>query len=71
MRIFAALPLFLLVQLLPAQPCHSAYSTVPDRTYHLLRETEDWSFLRNPALRTDFWDQCNGPQKLDTKMAFS
>jgi hypothetical protein len=56
MRIYAALPLFLLVQLLPAQPCHSAYSTVPDRTYQLLRETEDWSFLRNPALRTDFWD---------------
>lgn len=28
----------------------------PDRKYQLLREDEDWSFLRNPALRQDFLD---------------
>jgi hypothetical protein len=27
-----------------------------DRTYKLLREDEDWSFLRDPTLRQDFWD---------------
>jgi hypothetical protein len=29
---------------------------VPDRSYQLLREDEDWSFLRNRNLRRDFWD---------------
>jgi hypothetical protein len=29
---------------------------VPDRSYKLLREDEDWNFLRDPALRQDFWD---------------
>lgn len=29
---------------------------VPDRTYQLLPSDEDWSFLRDPALREDFWD---------------
>ena len=28
----------------------------PDRSYKLLREDEDWSFLRDPTLRQDFWD---------------
>ena len=28
----------------------------PDRTYKLLREDEDWSFLRDRSLRQDFWD---------------
>ena len=27
-----------------------------DRSYKLLRENEDWSFLRDPALKQDFWD---------------
>jgi hypothetical protein len=27
-----------------------------DRAYQLLREDEDWSFLRDPSLRQDFWD---------------
>jgi len=27
-----------------------------DRTYHLLREDDNWSFLANPAERRDFWD---------------
>jgi hypothetical protein len=26
------------------------------RTYHLLREDDDWSFLADPAKRQDFWD---------------
>jgi hypothetical protein len=26
------------------------------RSYQLLREDEDWSFLRDPSLRKDFWD---------------
>src|SRR6478736_4888407 len=29
---------------------------VPDRNYQLLREDEDWSFLRNKSLRLEFWD---------------
>ena len=28
----------------------------PVRTYSLLRENEDWSFLKDPSLRQDFWD---------------
>ena len=27
-----------------------------DRTYKVLRENEDWSFLRDKGLRRDFWD---------------
>ncbi len=27
-----------------------------DRSIHLLREDEDWSFLADPELRQDFWD---------------
>ena len=34
----------------------NATSTGPDRGYELLREDEDWSFLRDPNLRSDFWD---------------
>jgi hypothetical protein len=26
------------------------------RTYNLLRENDDWSFLADPSLRSDFWD---------------
>ena len=26
------------------------------RTYRLMREDEDWSFLKDPSLREDFWD---------------
>jgi hypothetical protein len=28
----------------------------PARTYHLLREDDDWRFLSDPAFRQDFWD---------------
>jgi hypothetical protein len=38
------------------QPVPAAESPMPARTYHLLREDDDWSFLRDPALRQDFWD---------------
>ena len=31
-------------------------SPAPARTYSLLRENEDWSFLADPSLRADFWD---------------
>src|SRR6266699_1338972 len=31
-------------------------SPTPARTYHLLREDDDWSFLGDPAERQDFWD---------------
>src|SRR5229473_8133549 len=42
-------------------PCSFAQSTdatiaEPDRNYRLLREDENWSFLRDPALRQDVWD---------------
>jgi len=39
-----------------AQPCWSAGPVAPNRTYKFLTEDEDWSFLRDPALRQDFWD---------------
>jgi hypothetical protein len=29
----------------------------PARTYHLLREDDDWSFLADPAERQEFWDR--------------
>jgi hypothetical protein len=29
---------------------------IPDRSYHLLREDDDWSFLRDSSLRSDLWD---------------
>ena len=31
-------------------------SVEPNRNYNLLRENEDWSFLKNPLYRQDFWD---------------
>jgi hypothetical protein len=31
-------------------------SPAPGRTYNLLRENDDWSFLADPSLRSDFWD---------------
>ncbi len=32
-------------------------SPTPARTYHLLREDDDWSFLADPAKRQEFWDR--------------
>ena len=59
MRFFlllAAVALF--VEQAPSRPqsVSSAGSDVPDRSYRLLREDEDWSFLADPKLRQDFWD---------------
>lgn len=31
-------------------------SQTPVRTYNLLRENDDWRFLVDPSLRSDFWD---------------
>jgi len=31
-------------------------SPAPVRTYNLLRENDDWNFLADPSLRSDFWD---------------
>jgi hypothetical protein len=39
-----------------AQSGQTADAASPDRNYLLLREDEDWSFLRDPTLRQDFWD---------------
>jgi hypothetical protein len=48
--LLAGLPLIALraQQIVPAP--------VPDRSYKLLRSDEDWSFLRDKNLRSDFWD---------------
>src|SRR6202162_2577705 len=45
--LFLALPLCAQVQ---------DESPVPVSTYNLLRENDDWSFLADPSLRSDFWD---------------
>jgi hypothetical protein len=45
--LFLALPLCAQVQ---------DESPAPVGTYNLLRENDDWSFLADPSLRSDFWD---------------
>ena len=47
---------FLLVSAAQAQSQCAAQQKTPDRSYKLLREDEDWSFLRDKSLRRDFWD---------------
>ena len=47
LALFLALPLCAQVQ---------DESPAPVRTYNLLRENDDWSFLADPLLRSDFWD---------------
>jgi len=39
-----------------SQAVGTAPSVIQDRSYKLLREDEDWSFLRDRSLREDFWD---------------
>jgi hypothetical protein len=59
MRFFlllAAVALFVAQAPSRPQSVSAAGSDVPDRSYRLLREDEDWSFLANPKLRQDFWD---------------
>jgi len=57
-RFFTILSVALLFAPAPArsQSVSSASLDVPDRSFKLLREDEDWSFLANPANRQDFWD---------------
>jgi hypothetical protein len=42
--------------ILRGQSIPTAESSTSARTYHLLREDDDWSFLADPAQRQDFWD---------------
>ena len=42
---------------LQAQTAQSANPAEPVRAYSLLREDEDWSFLKDPSLRQDPWDR--------------
>jgi hypothetical protein len=57
-RILSIVAFALLVGLPPAhaQSDQTSGPSIPDRNYQLLRGDEDWSFLRGPALRQDFWD---------------
>src|ERR1700759_3592411 len=58
MRIVLILAATLLIGTLSAkaQAVGTAPSVIQDRSYKLLREDEDWSFLRDKILRQDFWD---------------
>src|ERR1700756_4156368 len=58
MRIVLILAATLLIGTLSAnaQAVGTAPSVIQDRSYKLLREDEDWSFLRDKSLRQDFWD---------------
>lgn len=58
MRVLSILAVVLLVgePSARAQTGQATDSAIHDRNYKLLREDEDWSFLRDPALRQDFWD---------------
>jgi hypothetical protein len=55
---FPIIAVAFLLGMLPAhaQSDQADASAIPDRSYRLLSEDEDWSFLRDPALRQDFWD---------------
>src|SRR5258706_10152457 len=55
--IFWALVLFVGVTAARAQSDEEAELKVPDRSYKLLREDEEWSFLRDPRLRRDPGDK--------------
>jgi hypothetical protein len=44
------------ISVVHAQTDQFAGSGEAVRTYSLLREDEDWSFLKDPSLRQDFWD---------------
>jgi hypothetical protein len=57
MRILRVLVAFFVTVLTAhAQSDKAADPPVPDRSYQLLRNDEDWTFLRDRALRQDFWD---------------
>jgi len=61
--------IFVLATAIPAahaQADQTVDSSQAVRTYSLMREDEDWSFLQDPSLRQDFWDPIKyirlGPQ---------
>lgn len=58
MRCFSMLLVAFLVAAAPAssQSAPPSSPEVPDRSYKLLREDEDWGFLADPTMRQDFWD---------------
>jgi Alginate export len=58
MRIFSILAVMFLVGIVPAhaQSDQTTDPPAPVRSYKLLTEDEDWSFLKDPTLRQDFWD---------------
>ena len=58
MRVAPACVITLLVAVssVRAQSDETTAPVSPVRTYSLLRENEDWSFLKDPSLRQDFWD---------------
>ena len=58
MRFFPILTVVFLVPITPArsQSLPPTSPDVPDRSFKLLREDEDWSFLADPAQRQEFWD---------------
>jgi alginate export protein len=51
-----AIPLAAALTVVQAQTEQSASPVEPVRTYTLLAEDEDWSFLKDPSLREDVWD---------------
>src|SRR5580658_3867052 len=57
-RMFPIIAVAFLVCVLPAraQSDPAVVPEIPDPSYQLLSEDEDWSFLRDPALRRDLWD---------------
>ncbi len=54
--LLAGFALLLVAPRLFAQSSTTDEAPKINRNYALLREDENWSFLRNPALRQDFWD---------------
>jgi hypothetical protein len=51
-----ALALFAMAPFAKAQSQSAADLATPDRGYKLLRDDENWTFLRDRNLRQDFWD---------------
>src|SRR5580704_10934566 len=59
MRILSIWALMFFAGALPAHAQSgqvAADPVLPNRSYQLLRENEDWSFLQDSALREDVWD---------------
>src|ERR1700730_922701 len=54
--LLAGFTLFIVAPRLFAQSATVGEAPKVDRNYKLLREEEDWRFLRDPTLRQDFWD---------------